>query len=557
MVPLTSMILEDQYRSQPWAYQFLKESIAMRLPRAGGILLHPTSLPSRFGIGGLGPEAHAFVDFLIETGQRWWQMLPLGPTGFGNSPYQSHSSYAGNTLLISPELLLEDGWLSPKDWDDYPKLPEDVVDFDAVTEAKERLFRRAFERFRPDQLDFEAFRQDSAHWLDDYALYMALKEAHCGAPWYNWGPELVKREPRTIARQRAKLGEAILYYQFVQYAFARQWQRLRESCQAGNVHLIGDLPIFVAQDSADVWARPELFLLDEYGLPTVVAGVPPDYFSETGQLWGNPLYNWEVHANEKFAWWLARMRATLERVDLVRLDHFRGFEAFWEVPAGSETAATGRWALGPGTAFLEALREGLGGLPLIAEDLGEITAEVEALRDRFELPGMKILQFAFSGDPGADNNLPHKFINHCIAYTGTHDNDTTVGWFTRSDAATTQSRAQVEAERAFVRRYLGSLGDAIHWDMIRLAMASVADTVIIPMQDILGLGSSARMNVPGRAEGNWGWRLRREQLDEVVRNRLADVTAAYYRWNAPVAEIPEPFRPPYREPVAKQPFVGR
>jgi 4-alpha-glucanotransferase len=251
------------------------------------------------------------------------------------------------------------------------------------------------------------------------------------------------------------------------------------------------------------------------------------------------------------------MRATIDRVDLVRLDHFRGFEAFWEVPAGSETAATGRWALGPGTAFLEALREGLGGLPLIAEDLGEITAEVEALRDRFELPGMKILQFAFSGDPGADNNLPHKFINHCFVYTGTHDNDTTVGWFTRSDAATTQSLAQVEAERAFVRRYLGTRGDEIHWDMIRLAMASVADTVIIPVQDILGLGSSARMNVPGRAGGNWGWRLRREQLDEVVRNRLADMTAAYYRWNAPVAEIPEPFRPPYREPVAKQPFVGR
>ena len=310
-----------------------------------------------------------------------------------------------------------------------------------MTAAKERLFRRAFERFRPDQLGFEAFLQDAAHWLDDYALFMALKEAHGGAPWYDWEPELVTREPRALARPRTKLGEAILYYQFVQYAFARQWQRLREACEAGDVHLIGDLPIFVAHDSADVWARPELFQLDEQGQPTVVAGVPPDYFSETGQLWGNPLYDWEVHAGEKFAWWIARMRATIDRVDLVRLDHFRGFEAYWEVPAGSETAATGRWALGPGTAFLEALREGLGGLPLIAEDLGEITAEVEALRDRFELPGMKILQFAFGGDPGADNNLPHKFINHCVVYTGTHDNDTTVGWFTRSDAATTQSLA--------------------------------------------------------------------------------------------------------------------
>ncbi len=529
----------------------------MRLPRASGILLHPTSLPSRFGIGDLGPAAHAFVDFLTETGQRWWQMLPLGPTGFGNSPYQSHSSYAGNALLISPEFLVEDGWLDPKDWDNYPKLPDDVVAFDAVTEAKERLFRRAFERFRPDQLGFETFRHDASHWLDDYALFMALKAAHDDAPWYDWPPELATRKPGAIARQRNKLGTTILYYQFIQYVFDRQWQRLREACKASEVSLIGDLPIFVAQDSADVWARPDLFQLDERGQPLVVAGVPPDYFSETGQLWGNPLYDWKVHANEKFAWWIARMKASTDRMDLVRLDHFRGFEAYWEVPAGSETAATGRWALGPGTAFLEALREGLGGLPLIAEDLGEITAEVEALRNRFELPGMKILHFAFSGDPGSDNNLPHNFINHCIAYTGTHDNDTTIGWFTRSDAATTQSRTQIEAERAFVCRYLGTCGAEIHWDLIRLAMASVADTVIIPLQDILGLDRTARMNVPGQAEGNWGWRFQPEQLAETIRNRVADLTAACYRWNGPIAVIPEPFRPPYREPVEKQPFVGR
>lgn len=525
----------------------------MRLPRASGVLLHPTSLPGRFGIGDLGPEAHGFLRFLHETGQRWWQILPLGPTGYGNSPYQSYSSHAGNSLLISPELLVEDGWLSSNDLRDYPVLSEDQVDFDAVALAKEQLLRRAFRNFRPVHLAFESFQHENSFWLDDYALYMALKGAENGAAWYDWAPEHVAREPNTIARRRQELAGPILYYKFVQYAFDRQWRRLREACEERSIGLIGDLPIFVAQDSADVWSRPDLFLLDEAGKPLFVAGVPPDYFSETGQLWGNPLYRWEAHASERFAWWIARMKALLGRVDLVRLDHFRGFEAYWEVPAGSETAATGRWALGPGTAFLEALREGLGGLPIIAEDLGEITAEVEALRDRFDLPGMRVLQFAFGGNPGTEIHLPHRYLNHCLVYTGTHDNDTSAGWFHAAEAETTQSPEQVAAERAFALRYLGTDGSEIHWDLIRIAMSSVADTVIVPLQDVLGLGSSARMNVPGQAEGNWSWRFQATQLDPRVQARLADMTAVYSRWNG---SPPPEYGPPSRS-VVDEPILGR
>jgi 4-alpha-glucanotransferase len=477
-------------------------------------------------------------------------MLPLGPTGFGNSPYQSYSSYAGNPLLISPEGLVEDGWLDARDLDDFPTLPEDRVDFDAVAAAKDQLFRRAFKNFKPTHLGFETFLSDNAAWIDDYALYMALKEANQGRPWYEWKPKLVTRDKKAIGQARKSLAESFLFYQFVQYALARQWLALRAFCHEHNIQLIGDLPIFVAQDSADVWARPDLFQLDAKGRPTVVAGVPPDYFSATGQLWGNPLYRWEAHAAEKFAWWIARMKAQIERVDLVRLDHFRGFEAYWEVPAGSETAATGRWALGPGTAFLEALRDGLGGLPLIAEDLGAITAEVEALRDRFDLPGMRILQFGFNGS--SDHDLPHRHINHCIVYTGTHDNDTSVGWFTTTAANTTQPKEQIEYERALALRYLGTTGKEIHWDLIRIGMASVADTLIVPLQDVLGLDGSARMNIPGHPEGNWTWRFQASQLDPRIIHRLATMTATYSRWNG---EVPVEFRPP-SPPVAEEPIRG-
>ncbi|WP_390553770.1 4-alpha-glucanotransferase [Singulisphaera acidiphila] len=531
----------------------VEERVSMRLPRASGVLLHPTSLPGRYGIGDLGPEAHAFVRFLAESGQRWWQILPLGPTGFGNSPYQSYSSHAGNPLLINPDLLVEEGWLETNDLGEYPALPEAHIDFDAVADAKDQLLRRAFRRFSPNQPEFTSFLQENAEWLGDYALFMALKEANGGSAWYEWEPDLVRREPSTIERWRSQLSQSILYYKFVQFAFARQWKALRASCAEHRIQLIGDLPIFVAQDSADVWARPDLFQLDETGRPLFVAGVPPDYFSETGQLWGNPLYRWEAHASERFAWWISRLKSVLDRVDLVRLDHFRGFEAYWEVPADSETAATGRWALGPGTAFLEALRDGLQGLPLIAEDLGEITAEVEALRDRFNLPGMRVLQFAFGGDPGTELHLPHRYVNHCVAYTGTHDNETSVGWFHTSHIETTQTPEQIAAERAFALRYLGTNGSEIHWDLIRIALASVADTVIIPLQDILGLDSSGRMNTPGIAKGNWAWRFQSGQLDPRVRARLADMTAVYSRWNGP---LPPEFGPPHRQ-LVEEPMLGR
>jgi 4-alpha-glucanotransferase len=518
----------------------------MRLPRASGILLHPTSLPGRFGIGDLGPEAHAYLDFLSETGQRWWQLLPLGPVGAGDSPYQSYSSYAGNPLLISPERLVDDGWLTPGDWTDYPALPDDHVDFAAVARAKEILLRRAFVRFEPDHLHFESFRHDQAHWLDDYALYMAFKDFYHGTAWTTWEQGVITRDPQVLARYRTALADEILYYEFVQFVFERQWKALREASWARGIQLIGDVPIFVALDSADVWARPDLFQLDSLGRPLYVSGVPPDYFSADGQLWGNPLYRWDAHEKEDFAWWIARLKASTERVDLVRLDHFRGFQAYWEVPADALTAASGRWALGPGTAFLEALREGLGGLPLLAEDLGEITSEVEALRDRFDLPGMRVLQFAFGGDTGSEFHLPHRYVNHCVAYTGAHDNDTAAGWFKAASGGSTQSQARHLFEREFAKRYVGSAGADFHWDLIRVAQASIADTAIIPMQDVLGLDSRARMNMPGTPTGNWTWRFQAGQVTPGIIHRLADMTAVYSRWNGP---LPEKFQPPQPEVV--------
>ena len=535
----------------------------MRLPRASGVLLHPTSLPGRHGIGDLGPEAHAFVDFLAATGQRLWQILPLGPTGYGNSPYQSTSSFAGNPLLIDLDNLVERGWLAPEACLHDPRLPVDHVDYDAVTVLKEGSLRAAYEGFKAKGQDphFEEFIAANRTWLDDYALYHALKDVHAGLPWYQWEPKLIERDPKALTQWRERLGEGIGYHEFVQYAFELQWQELRAACLEQGVMLIGDLPIFVAHDSADVWANPELFYLDQRGQPLVVAGVPPDYFSETGQYWGNPLYRWDAHAAEDYEWWAARLRFLLARVDIVRIDHFRGFEAYWEIPSGSPTAASGTWVEGPGSKFFEALRRRLGHLPLIAEDLGVITPSVEALRDEFGLPGMRVLQFGFSADAGAEKHLPHRFVPHCVVYTGTHDNDTTRGWFTSIDVATTQSWDEILAERAFARRYLATDGAEFHWDMIRLAFASAADTAIIPLQDILGLESGARMNTPGQAEGNWLWRFQNGQIDQQARDRFAELSAVYSRWNGPIppdldprarpnnpVEVPAPSDPPEQKP---------
>jgi 4-alpha-glucanotransferase len=495
----------------------------MDTTRASGILLHPTSLPGRFGIGDLGPEALRWVDFLAAAGQKLWQVLPIGPTGFGDSPYQCFSAFAGNAYLVSPEALLEDDLLEPVDLESAPAFPADRVDFGAVIEWKHALLGKAHARFLSGGgaalgAAYDDFCQKHAGWLEDYALFMALKESHGGVMWTAWERELANREPRALALERETLGEAVDSQRFRQFLFFRQWEAVHErTCEAG-VRIIGDIPIFAAHDSADVWAHPEFFQLDENGQPTAVAGVPPDYFTKTGQLWGNPLYRWDVLAKDHFSWWVERLRGALEMVDILRLDHFRGFEACWEVPAGHPTAEKGRWVEGPGEFFFEVVRAALGDLPVIAEDLGHITPPVVALRDWLELPGMKILQFAF-GSTARNPYLPHNHVKNSVVYTGTHDNDTTRGWYGSLSAK----------ERHAVRTYLGVDGHDIAWDLIRAGYASVADTFIAPLQDVLDLGPEARMNLPGQAGGNWNWRFRGEHLSGAVRDRLAEYAEAYGR----------------------------
>jgi 4-alpha-glucanotransferase len=495
----------------------------MRFPRASGILLHPTSLPGRFGIGDLGEAAYRFIDALVAAKLRLWQVMPLGPTGYGDSPYQSFSTFASNPLLVSLETLAQEGFLTPDELSDAPSFPEDRVDYGAVIPVKWRLLRLAATRFEAvatpaQRADFELFRVTEAAWLDDFALFMALKEVANGAPWPLWPTQLRDREPNALDDARRQRGEAVRAQQFVQWQVYRQWQRLHAYARERDVRIIGDIPIFVAADSADVWTHPDLFFLQPSGQPSVVAGVPPDYFSATGQLWGNPLYHWERLASDGYQWWMRRMRSMLTQVDLLRIDHFRGFEAYWEVPAEDETAINGRWRPGPGRDFFAALRDQLGDLPIIAEDLGLITPPVEALRDAFGLPGMAVLQFAF-GDDAANAYLPHNHRRNLVVYTGTHDNDTTAGWYA-SLPPTTQAQ---------VRHYTGQSGEEIGWEFIRLALASVADMAIIPLQDVLGLGSEARMNRPGDPSGNWGWRVRADAVTETHLGRLAEMVTAYGR----------------------------
>lgn len=503
----------------------------MRLPRASGILLHPTSLPGPFGVGDIGPTAESFLQLLAETGQRWWQMLPIGPTGVGDSPYQSPSSFAGHALLISPERLVEDGLLQPHELQAVALPSLERADFVAANRIKTTLLQSAFTRFQagPEDPDFVKFTTQHDDWLDDYTLFAALREEYGDLSWTQWEPEIVRREPETLKAARKRLAERIRYHQFVQYVFDRQWRRLRQAALARGIRLIGDVPIFVALDSADVWAHPDLYFLDERLRPTEVSGVPPDIFSATGQLWGNPLYRWEAHKAQGYAWWIERMRASLERFELVRLDHFRGFEAYWSVPAGEPTTVNGQWVPGPGADLLAALRTAFGGLPLIAEDLGLITPGVEALRDTFDLPGMRVLQFGFT-DPKS-THLPHFYGPHSVVYTGTHDNDTCRGWFDEPPDGNTDYGAW-NFQRDFVRRYVSRDGREIHWDMVRLALASVADTAILPIQDVLGLGRWARMNVPGVGTGNWGWRLHPNVDWSEPRRRLSEMTGTYNRWNS-------------------------
>ena len=497
--------------------------------RVAGILLHPTSLPGPHGIGELGPEATAFLDFLAQTGQGLWQVLPLGPTGYGDSPYQCFSAFAGNPLLVSLDRLRDQGLVSSADLKRRPVFPDREVDFGAVIEWKRPLLSKAFAAFEkkasPARREaLESFVSGHAAWLDDFALFMALKRANGGAAWSTWDRALVNREEAALARARADLAREVREAGFEQWLFFEQWADVRRQAHERGIRIMGDIPIFVAQDSADVWANPGIFHLAADGRPSFQAGVPPDYFSATGQLWGNPLYRWDALARTGYSWWIDRFRAVLALVDVVRLDHFRGFEAFWEVPGDATTAVDGRWVKGPGAPFFEALRGALGDLPIVAEDLGVITPEVEALRDGFGFPGMAILQFAFGSDAHANEFLPHNYPRNKFVYTGTHDNDTVVGWWNAGVGDSTRTAEEVETERARALAYCGGDGSAIHWDFIRTLLVSVACTAIVPLQDVLGAGGEARMNLPGRPGGNWRWRFVASDLDAGLRKRLAAIT---------------------------------
>jgi len=486
--------------------------------------LHPTCLPSPYGIGDLGPAAHAWLRWLAGAKVRWWQVLPLNPPGPGFSPYSATSTFAGNPLLISPELLVEEGLLEREDLDAFPGLPTEYVAWDRLVPAKEALLRKAWNRLAekdPGPLadELEVFTQEQGWWLDDFARFDALKRVHQGQPWYEW-PEPFRRHDEAALREWADANcMETGYSRFCQFLFFRQWRALKEHAEELGIRILGDVPIFVSLDSAEVWSQRELFRLDDEGRPTVVAGVPPDYFSKTGQRWGNPIYHWERHAADGYSWWIARLRQALTLCDAVRLDHFRGFAAHWEIPAGEETAVNGRWVAGPGRALFDAVEAALGGLPFVAEDLGTITEDVHELRKALGLPGMAILHFAFTPAPRS-TYIPYAHTRDLVVYTGTHDNNTTVGWW--SEDAT-------EGERDLLRRYIGSDAHEIHWDLIRLALSSVARLAIVPHQDLAGLGSDCRMNTPGRAEGNWGFRITPWMLEGTIRDRLADLIGVYGR----------------------------
>jgi 4-alpha-glucanotransferase len=493
--------------------------------RASGLLLHVTSLPSPYGIGDVGPAAIAWIDQLHEAGQTWWQSLPLGPTGYGDSPYQALSSFAGNGLLISPDWLIEDGLLGAGDCAIASFSPS-AVDYNAVMPFKYRLLEKAWRNFtktRPAELRvaFEQFCHQQADWLEDYALFRALKIRYNGAYYLEWPTELVQRVPKALAEVGRELGDQIDQVRFAQFLLYRQGERLKKHAKAKGVHLIGDLPFFVSPDSSDVWANPELFLLDEQRRPRVVAGVPPDYFSSQGQLWGNPVYNSERLRETGYRWCIDRLRALLAHVDVIRLDHFRAFVAAWHVPAGSVTAKSGQWVPGPGADFFNAVKKELGGLPFVAEDLGLITADVYALRDQFQIPGTRVLQFAFDGS-STNPYLPHNYSSNTVVYTGTHDNATSRGWYDELPSD----------QRQNLWRYLNlpeGNSREVAWNLIRLAWSSRAALAIVPLQDLLNLGAEGRMNVPGRAEGNWNWRCSEELLSAADFDALRDLTRSSNR----------------------------
>jgi 4-alpha-glucanotransferase len=494
----------------------------METTRKSGLLFHPSSLPGKFGIGTLGKEAYKFVDFLIESGQKLWQILPLGPTGFGDSPYQCFSAYAGNPLLIDFEVLYQEGWLTQKDLLLKTTFDDSSVDYGKIFTFKYPLLKKAFVNFRKntgiDKTKFTIFCRKNIHWLDDYSLFMALKEHFKNEPWTNWENKIKMRHDDTVNYYIEHLSEEIEFQKFIQYIFFKQWTELKSYANRNYIQIIGDVPIYISLDSADAWINSDIFLFDEHCNPIEVAGVPPDYFSETGQLWGNPIFNWDRLKETGFEWWLNRIKANLILYDIVRIDHFRGFEAYWSVNYGETTAVNGQWKLAPGKELFETIREKLGEIPIIAEDLGIITEKVEELRDNFQLPGMKVLQFAFDRDPKNDY-LPHNYPKNCIVYTGTHDNDTIKSWYEQSD----------KIDKDFINNYLNFDERNISWSLIRLAWASTADIAITPLQDILNLGGESRMNTPGEAVGNWTWRLKKDQLTTEIAHNLKAMTEIYGR----------------------------
>ena len=503
---------------------------AARPARAAGLLLHPSSMPGRFAIGDLGPAAHAMLDWMVGAGFTVWQILPMGPTGMGDSPYNALSAFAGNPLLVSPEALVADGLLPAEALAAW-EVPESAsVDYAAAAACKESLLRQAFLRFESGEfpelaiaLQRFASAERRTAWLDDWALYATLKREHDGASWIDWEPDLRQREPQAIARRSAALAGELRFAVFCQFLFFRQWAAVRSAAESRGIRILGDVPIYVAPDSADTWSNRRLFDLDPDGRLRAVAGVPPDYFSADGQRWGNPLYRWDLLREEGYRWWIARLRAQLEIADLVRLDHFRGFVAYWRIPQRDRTARRGRWVKGPGEPFFRALCAGLGSLPLLAEDLGEIDSRVRNLRRKLDLPGMRVLQFGFGSDDS--DHSPHRHEPRSAVYTGTHDNDTTRGWFAQAG----------EEERRRVLTYLGGPPEGIPAAMIRAAYGSVAELAILPLQDVLGLGSEARMNTPGRSSGNWCWRVRHSDVADDLPGRMRELAAA-------TARLPPPLR---------------
>ena len=491
--------------------------------RSSGILLHPTSLPGKYGIGTLGKATFEFIDFLVKAKQQYWQILPLGPTGYADSPYQCFSAHAGNPNLIDLDILVKARLLHAEDLQDYPHFSDTTVDFEAVQQTKLPLLRKAYHSFAlyADNLEKMAYRnflKDQSKWINDYALFRAIKANRDQKPWYLWENPLKMREAEAIRAIQTLLHEEIDFHKFLQFLFFKQWIAVKEYAHTHKVKIIGDIPLYVALDSADAWANPEIFEFDSNLNPIRVGGVPPDYFSETGQLWGNPLFRWDVLKETGYRWWIDRIRTSLFLYDIIRIDHFRGFAAYWAVPYNEKTAINGEWITCPGKDFFDAMQIEFGDLPIIAEDLGVITPDVEELRDGFGLPGMKILQFAFDSSE-ANDYIPHNYVKNCIVYTGTHDNDTVVGWFNSASAD----------DRKYVLDYLNTGEHDIHWSFLRLAWSSVAYTAIVPMQDLLGLGTSARMNLPGTTQNNWQWRVNAGDFTPELAAKLAHLTVLYGR----------------------------